>query len=884
MRKFCHTFTTSICTALLVATTLTFADVQARSVSYDLNIPSEDLTAALQSFAIASHHKLLYKAELTTGKTSRALKGRFTAEEAIQKLLSGTGLTYEITGSSVVLIKDGNDDRTSDLRERGLPPPTSATYSESSGGQTARLAQANPIATSTGNPATPVNQGVQGKGASAALSDAEDSKLTEIVVTANKRDQRLQDVPASITAETGAMLEHRGATQLEDIVQTTPGLTNAGAGGGNSTDLTIRGVTTGGLGLKQSTVALLFDDIPLDPAFSTQSATNLRTVDIQRVEVLRGPQGTLFGSGSLSGAVRFITNKPDLDDYSGSAEITGAGTDGGSGSGSGSLVLNAPIIQDKLGVRLVGYYFDDGGWVDDIQTHQSDVNGNRTSGGRIEIEGRPTEQLTVTVTGAYQNSHDLGAGESLYTQPAGYGSSDEVTDLRRSTDLDVVSKIANVGVRYDLDSVSLFSSSTYIRRETVQLDDAGYYNDLLALAVGLPELTGASAPTVTDNNQDIFTQELRANSRGDGPLKWTVGAFYLDTNLEGGQVISSPALFKLTGVPDLTDLQSRGNQTEVAGFGETTYTFADKWDLAAGARVAYTSLNSTTDSTGVLLVGSLNPADIVSSEISQHSTTADPRLSLAYRADLDLTLYATISRGHRVGGPNLTAGLGGPGIPTSYRSDSLWNYEAGVKNQLLDGRLQLRGDLYYINWSDIQVALVKNDVNYVGNAGSAGIYGGEFEGVAKPVAWLDVGGSLSLSHGALTHDVPNLTRVTGLIGVKSGDLLPASPETQVTVFSQGNFSLMNRDAYVRISDSYIGSEYTDFDRQGTRFGDYNTVDLRAGIYLHHLEVVAFAKNLTNSDGAQSASDPTYVGPVPANPQLAYRIRPRTVGLTVRASF
>jgi iron complex outermembrane recepter protein len=120
--------------------------------------------------------------------------------------------------------------------------------------------------------------------------------------------------------------------------------------------------------------------------------------------------------------------------------------------------------------------------------------------------------------------------------------------------------------------------------------------------------------------------------------------------------------------------------------------------------------------------------------------------------------------------------------------------------------------------------------------------------------------------------------------VKSGDLLPASPETEVTVFSQGNFSVMKRDAYVRISDSYIGSEYTDFDRQGTRFGNYNTVDLRAGVYLHHFEVVAFAKNLTNSDGAQSASDPTYVGPVVANPQLAYRIRPRTVGLTIRASF
>jgi outer membrane receptor protein involved in Fe transport len=829
---------------LLVVMMLATVVARAQAPAKNFNVLAQSATTGIPEFARQAGIQILVSEPLVRGKQVATVTGSHSIAEGLLILLKGTGLTASSEDGVTYTLA---------VRPSSVRDPPAAQAMTAPQGQ-------------------PSEQEITGV------------TLAEVIVTANKRNQRLQDVPASITAETGATLEHRGATQLADIVQTTPGLTNAGTGGGNSTDLTIRGVTTGGLGLKQSTVALLFDDIPIDPAFSTQSATNLRTVDIERVEVLRGPQGTLFGSGSLSGAVRFITNKPDLEDYSGSAEVTGTGTDGGSVSGSGNLVLNAPIIQDKLAVRMVGYRFNDGGWVDDIRTRQSDVNGNHTSGGRVEIEGRPDNELTVTLTGAYQKSHDLGAGESLYTQPSGYGESDQVTNLRRSADLDVVSKLANAGVRYDLNSVSLFSSSTYIRRETVQLDDGGYYNDALGLAFGLPQLTGAAAPAVTNNNQDIFTQELRASSREGGPLKWTLGAFYLKANLEGGQVISSPALFNLIGVPHLGDLQSRGNQTEVSGFGETTYTLADKWDLTAGVRVSYTSLKSTTDSTGVLLVGSVNPDDVVSGVISQHSTSADPRFSLAYRADPDLTFYATVSRGHRVGGPNLTAGLGGPGIPTSYQSDSLWNYEAGVKSQLFDGRLQLSGDLYYIDWSDIQVALVKNNVNYVGNAGSAGIYGGEFEGMAKPVKWLDLGGSLSLSHGVLTEDVPNLTRVTGLIGVKSGELLPASPEAAVTLFSQGNFSVMKHDAYVRISDSYIGSEYTDFDRQGTHFGDYNTVELRAGVYLGRFEVVAFARNLTNSDGAQSASDQTYVGPVVANPQLAYRIRPRTVGLTVRASF
>jgi outer membrane receptor protein involved in Fe transport len=171
---------------------------------------------------------------------------------------------------------------------------------------------------------------VQPSFAQTAGVNASSDALAEIVVTATKRTERLQDVPVSLTAETGVELEHRGATQLQDIINTTPGLNNPGSGGGNSTNLTIRGVTTGtDLGLKQSTVALLYDDMPIDPVGQGGGASNLRVVDIERVEVLRGPQGTLFGSGSLAGAIRYITNKPDLSQFSGSAEITGAQTETG---------------------------------------------------------------------------------------------------------------------------------------------------------------------------------------------------------------------------------------------------------------------------------------------------------------------------------------------------------------------------------------------------------------------------------------------------------------------------------------------------------------------------------------------------------------------------
>ncbi len=262
-------------------------------------------------------------------------------------------------------------------------------------------------------------------------ANASSDALAEIVVTATKRNERLQDVPVSIMAETGIELEHRGATQLQDIINNTPGLNNPGSGGGNSTNLTIRGVTTGtDLGLKQSTVALLYDDMPIDPVGQGGGASNLRVVDIERVEVLRGPQGTLFGSGSLAGALRYITNKPDLSQFSGSAEVTGADTETGAASYSGTAMINAPIVQDKLGIRLVAYDYDDGGWIDDLRTGEKDANPTKTVGARLAIAAKPSDRFNANLTLTYQDSKDYNgtSAGSLAQKPPGTGFSGQVTD------------------------------------------------------------------------------------------------------------------------------------------------------------------------------------------------------------------------------------------------------------------------------------------------------------------------------------------------------------------------------------------------------------------------------------------------------------------------
>lgn len=708
--------------------------------------------------------------------------------------------------------------------------------------------------------------------------------VPEIVVTAQKREERLLNVPASITAESQDALQRRGATQLEDIIRNTPGISNAGPGQGNNTAITIRGVSTGtGIGLKQATVSLLFDDIPVDPNTAAIGTTNLRTVDIERVEVLRGPQGTLFGSGALSGAVRFITNKPNLDTFGGAAELTVATTHRGEESFAGNAVVNVPLVDDKLGIRAVGYGYQDGGWVDNLATGQRDVNRVETYGGRLAVAFRPTDRLSLTLTGIYQDSEDKGSGESLYALTLGASDFGRQTSLFKSPSSDLENKLVDLAAEYDLGAVSLFSSTTYGNRKSSTESEAGFYLPLLGFLLGVPGLSG-EVPGQTGSDFDNFTQELRLSSNGSGPLRWTIGGFYLKSDGGGRQTVTAAAIVPIIGTSTLAQLDTKGGQEELAAFGEATYTIANRLDLTAGMRVSRTTVKFATESAGILLTQNPNPAFVVTTDIEQKETVANPRFSVAYRPSTNATFYVQAARGYRVGGPNLSAGLGGGGVPTSYKSDSLWNYEVGAKARLADGRVRLSGAAFYIDWSDIQTALVINNVNYTGNAGSARIKGLEFEAAVRPVDNFEVGGSFLLSDNELTDDVPELTRVTGTLGVFDGERLPASPERQATGYAELSIPAIGDGGYVRGTVQYIGDQFTDFGERGSKFGDYTTLDLRAGVNLGSLEVVAFANNVFDSQGKRSAFDLAAVGPIIAQPQLAYRVRPRTFGLTLRARF
>jgi len=715
-------------------------------------------------------------------------------------------------------------------------------------------------------------------GAAADASAASDSGLAEIIVTATRRSERLQDVPMSITALSGVELLKRGANDVNDIIANSPGLSNPAQGLGTQNNLIIRGVATGaGSTLAQATVSFMLDDIDLNPGAVTFGTADPKIVDVQQVEVLRGPQGTLFGAGSLSGVVRFISNKPDLENFSGSVQTTGSSTDHGGTSEDISGVLNAPLIEGKLAARLVAYYDDDAGWVDDAARGISNVNGTHTYGARFSLSAKPIDELSVVFTAMDDRTNELGStGTFYYPQPG-------LPDYKTEQPYYSVGSAKFDTHIYNLLSTwtpawgTLTSTTNYFDRFIDGTQDLGSILPALGLPFSGPN---ASAPSVAPNTIHDVSQEFRFDSPQMGPVRFTTGAFYQRVASDPTQIVTSnspdaPLILAATGTTV---------QWQAALYGSGTYTLADRIDFTAGVRVSKDVVHFVT-----LESGALAGANSAGSEADKPVT---PRAAITFRQTTDLTWYVQAAKGYRVGGPNVTAG--NEAALSSYHPDSLWNYELGSKVRLLDGTLNLNTSLYDIEWSNMQVGLVTpQGFNYIGNGGKARIYGLEEEMVLRATPWLELGGTVSVDHAATTSaaaisrvsfgalgPAPDLEPTAATSnGVLSGYRLPGSPELQGSLYGEAQFPVLNYEGFVRLSAQYVGSAYTDFDSQGLKFGNYAVGNLRVGMKFPHLDVTAFADNFTNSSGLTSAQDLSLF-----NVPTGFRVRPRTLGVTLRASF
>lgn len=730
------------------------------------------------------------------------------------------------------------------------------------------------------------------------LSPAADAVSPIIVVTATRREERLQDVPLSVTAFQQEELTEKGIVGYEGLARNTPGIV-VNKPTANFNNFTARGINTNGYsaGL-QSAVAIYIDELPIS-ANGNSTILDPNLYDVERVEFLRGPQGTLFGSSSLSGAMRIITRSPDLNEFEASALVDIGLTEPDSLRQRYNAMVNIPIVEDEMGFRAVGFYRHEEGWVDNIGTGVDNANTLEDFGGRAILLMQPTDRFSVRLLASYEDSKPE---DSALTNP------DLGTYVRRSDRPDLFQgKLANFNatVNYDFGFAELISSTT------LSDYDASFYVDLQGSY-------GNAFPFALDayGYDDLFVQETRLVSESGGNWDWTAGVFYFDKRRTVDFAYrSNPeylAEHMLGGLPDeyYQRFNSYTDIHELAGFGELTYRFTDNFWATGGLRYGTTDVQSFTRGGGynsnylltayyISVLGlpldgtTLTLTDIEPAEgLKVEDTRTSWKASLSWRPVPEVTTYATVSTGFRPPVVNARAGLAPPGtdpddivIPDGAESDNLTNYEVGLKGSWLGGDLSANLAAYYIDWSDIQVQANRrsDNIQFATNIGAAESYGLEFELFARPFRGLSVTLNGSFNEAEVTDLTEEQAAVSGAV---EGTRL-ASPHFQGSGTVRYDFALTDTlDAFASVNASHTGSFPNQFpnvpgqpDVTATTYGftdAWTVVNLFAGVDVGNLNVTGYVENLLDD------SSITYIHPEAFLDGRFARLRPRTFG--VRASY
>ncbi|KRB82238.1 TonB-dependent receptor [Sphingomonas sp. Root710] len=748
-----------------------------------------------------------------------------------------------------------------------------------------------------------------------AQTAAEDMREGDIIVTAQKREQTLQEIPQSISVVGAAQLEQQQATSFIDYAALVPGLSLQQANPGQAR-VVLRGINTGGA---SPTAAVYVDDTPFGPSTGQSNgavlAGDIDTFDIERVEVLKGPQGTLYGANSLGGLLKFVTVEPKLDKFEGRVQAGAETTTGGGEGWNGNAVLNVPV-SDMIAVRASGYYRKVGGYIDTVGIARKDANDYQSYGGRASILFKPSEDFSVRLTGIAQNIRSNSRAsfdadpltlKPLATDP-NTGASTEGR-LTRSEfypeQNDVDYRLYNGTINWDLGPVALTSITSYGTLTQHEVYDASYQLPGIADAIyggpGVPPL-GITFPALA--GQKKLTQELRLQSASDETFEWLVGGYYtrekgrlfqryLPFALATGEAID-PALTLPAGpgganitFPDFLRAELDSRYREYAGFGSVTWHFSPRFDITAGARYSHNSQSTRQLLDGSLLFfsGATTFPDIVTGKSSENVFTwsVSPRLELSDNT----TVYARVAKGYRPGGPNVVPPGAGAGFPSQYDADTLVSYEAGIRAETADRTFAIDASFYYLDWRKIQVLVTYNTaigpVNADGNGDSATSKGAEVTATLRPTRGLSIVVNGAYNSAKLDEDLPPGN------GGFAGDRLPYAPEWSVNVSADYEWSLGDdAKAYVGGSVRLLSDQVTDFDdNYQTAFGrrltidGYTVVDLRAGVDFGRYNLSIYAKNVTNNLGLSS------VGSFAARPGtavLASPIRPRTLGMTLGASF
>jgi len=716
--------------------------------------------------------------------------------------------------------------------------------------------------------------------AAEAAADAP-ATVAEVIVTAEKRGEKTLDVPMSLTALGGADLVRSASFRLEDFVATVPGLQMVGVGGFGS-QLVIRGLTTGTLSVNSS-VATYIDETPYTAngsvGLSDFVTPNIDTFDLQRVEVLRGPQGTLYGANALGGLLKYVTNAPDPTHFAAAAEA-GINTVDGSGSGHDLHgMVNLPL-GDRLALRVVGYSNDAPGFINDPSRGLKDINTASTRGGRASLLFKPTDNLSLRLSATLQRrAFDDAAAETV--QP--FTLQPTVAPLAKSTLIGnpghVDNAIYNLTVDYALSWARLVSSTSYTRYDSVLLSDASslyspILNPIFAAILGTYVPYGLALPQPAGNHQ--VTQELRLSSLPDQPLEWQVGAYYADQKGRLDQFtypIDPTSRQILYNFPISSGgFYFRNSYRETAVFADADWHVTPTFDLAAGGR--YSHNDQSFHEAGFGLLGGTAVFGAPSSEgVFTFSTDA------RWHLQPSVMVYARIAEGFVPGGPNAVIPTADNTVPVVFHSSTTLNYETGVKASLDHGRIVAEVSAFDIEWRKIQLSAAFGGESAVVNGGEARSTGLEWNLGWRPLAGLnlDVNGAYTDAH--LTSDTP--ASVNG----HSGDRLPVVPRLSTSVSADYERHLAGPwSGFVGVNWRTTGSRYADFDFTGGRqiTPAYSLTDLKAGLATDRWTLTAFVKNAGNTLAINSLSSNTLAGGF--GPQSATLYQPRTFGLSLAANW
>jgi len=779
------------------------------------------------------------------------------------------------------------------------------------------------------------SENVPSESVATGATDSEQS--AEVVITAQKRASTVQETPISIAAVSGDDLRARGVPSLAALAQGTPGV-SLKSEGPSQTEIEMRGMTSSGG--NSATVGFYLDDIPLAGPASAQNGhvvIDPDLYDLNRIEVLRGPQGTLFGSGSMGGTVRLITNQPNLSQFQSTAQSVLSGTDGGGFNHKDSLMVNLPLLDDTLALRVVGTENHTSGWIDrvvvnpfplaggsPVGTVRGDVqnapvenrypgsNAYQTYAARVTLLWKPTDDLSITPS--YFHVSSTQNGISAYDSAPGSLEHYQPFDIAEPLTDSLTAYSLNVNYRFPL--FDLTSSTARWSRHSTQVEEAGeaFNNPLEGITYnsnnGLPN-PGYYGPTGSGPEHGIesdpshqFSEELRLTSTENGRLRWVTGLYYSDFyslwNFNG--TTPNYAAFMDLGTlapattPNWFDSYSPTTLKQYAGFGDATYALTDELDVDVGARVNHYDYRFSSCISGW---GSGNGAATpsCSGRIALASTSFNPKLNLSYKFSPDLMMYATVASGFRPGGGNAVypttgaawggafkqQGYTGGKWPTSYEPDRVLSYEVGEKARMLDRRLTVNASVYYEDWRHVQLESFPNDWALNINGNYAHIYGADIDMRAD----LGSGLQLEVAAGYLYEYLDGGAHWVIAPVHKLPDVAPVSGNAALSYTKAlgGAYTLT-----ARLEATYTGPRYSisfpdPYEFTGTyiQLPSYTLANIRMGVeFRDKWSATAFVNNVTNKH-AQLESMFTENEPQPSFTRIETN-QPLTAGIDLSYRF